>query len=167
MENQAGGSEHPGSAKLLVTIVVVLLALGGIALLLSRRTPPPAQPQPGSQDERENATLPPLPEKVYDISGTVTAVGEGSFTISAKVRTDSDRLADGYRDASYTVRYDSSTQFVQRAPYAGDGKVPASEQASAGDLAVGQAVDVRSRENIRNADSFVAGSVTIKPQPKQ
>lgn len=163
MQNATGGTEHPGSAKLLVTIVVVLLAIGGIAWWLASRsvnTPPPQAG--GDQPGTPQVTLPPLPEKIYDVSGTVTAVGDSSFKISSRVRTDKDTVAEGYREVELTVNYDAATKFEKRGAYAGDGKVPASSAASADDLAVGQPVDVRSRENIRDVSSFVAGQVTIK-----
>lgn len=167
MQNTSGGPEHPGSTRLLVTMVVVLLVIGGVAWWLASRTAPPPSQQPGGQEQRDQVTLPPLPEKIYDVSGTVTAVGNGSFTLTAKIRTDKDTVAEGFREAQLTVRYDGATKFEERAAYAGDGRVPASSAATAGDLEVGQLVDVRSRENIRNVDSFIAGSVTIKPAPNQ
>ena len=168
MQNTTEGTEHSGSTKLLVTIVIVLLVIGGVAWWLASRTAPPAGPQPGTeQPGRPETLLPPLPEKIYDVSGTVTAMGEGSFTITSRIRTDKNTIAEGYRDALLTVRYDSATKFEQRAAYAGDGKVPATTVASVTDLKVGVPVDVRSRENIRNSDSFVASQVTIKPVPKQ
>lgn len=167
MQNTTGGNEHAGSAKLLAAIVVVLLAIGGIAWWLASRNAPPAGQQPVGEPSRDQATLPPLPEKIYDVSGTIAAVSDGSFTVAARVRTDKNTIAEGYRDALLTVRYDAATKFSQRAAYAGDGKVPATADASADDLKVGLPVDVRSRENIRNADSFIAGTVTIKPVPKQ
>ncbi len=168
MQNTAGTTEHPGGTKLLVTIVVVLLAIGAVAWWLASRNAPPAGQQPGGQQPgTPEVTLPPLPEKIYDVSGTITKVGNGSFTISARIRTDKDTVAEGFRDATLTVRFDDMTKFELRAAYAGDGKVPATTPASASDLKVGQPVDVRSRENIRSAESFVAGQVTIKSVPKQ
>ncbi len=168
MKNTVGSSEHPGGTKLLVTIVVVLLAIGGVAWWLASRSAPPVVPQPGGERPGTPAvTLPPLPEKIYDVSGTVTAVADGNFTISARIRTDKDTIAEGFRDATLTVRYDDATKFEKRAAYAGDGKVPVTAVASAADLKVGLPVDIRSRENIRSAESFVAGQVTIKPSPKQ
>jgi hypothetical protein len=165
MKNESDTSSRSGSAKPLAIVILVLLVIAAGAWWLSHRQS--AGPGPSAGNENTNkpaAELPPLPEKYYDIAGTVKEVNQGSFTVATRLRTDVNTIADGYRDAVLTVQYDAATKFEKRAAYNGSGQVPGTSKASAKDIEVGSLVDIHSRQNIHGLDSFIAGTVTIKAQ---
>ena len=158
-----------GKINLAAIIIIVILAIVAVLawlFLLKPNTPNP-QPVAPKPPAKQEVKLPPLPEKFYDLSGVIKEVNTTSFTITARLRTDKNTIAEGFKDVVLTINFDSATKFEKQGVYTGTGQVPATTKATSKDLAPGLGVDIHSRENIRNATSFMASIVTIKPPVKK
>lgn len=155
-------SNHAGRLAIILLIIVIIVVAGGLAVWWLTKKPASTPPSTSTPTTTNEFKLPPLPAAFYDISGTVKEVAASSFTLATRLRTDKDTISEGYKDVVLTVKYDPDTRWLKRGPYLGNGQVPTLTPATAKDLAPGLAVDVRSRENLRGLESFMAAEVIIK-----
>lgn len=143
---------------IILAIIVTALVIAGLWFKQTKKSP---------SGELSNAPgaikLLPLPEAYYDITATVKDINTTSFTVTTRLRTEKNTLAEGYQDVTLTVNYDQATKFLKRGPYTGNGQIPPLVSSTPSELKPGLSVDIRSRENLRGIkDSFMAAEVIIK-----
>lgn len=160
--NPHGPSGSLSTAAIITIVIAVIIVAVVVGLLQRRQSPNPAPAPAATPSPTTTQELPPLPEKFYSVSGTVQRVEASSFTVAARIRTESTSVADGFQDVVLTVRYDSATRFRRAGTYTEPGVAPTPVAATAADVAVGTSVTVRGRDNIRGLTEFTAAEIEIR-----